>query len=345
MVNLSVIMSVYAEPLAWIRQSLESILNQTYRQFEFLIVNDNPDYLELKKALDKYAELDSRIKIISNNENVGLTKSLNRALEVAKGVYIARMDADDYSLPSRFEKQINYLETHPDVVMVGCYAQIMNEKGKISGEMHTGEDYEYLKAMIPFSQPVYHPAMMYKRVINGNPVKYDEKMRASQDYELCCRLISFPITNIPEYLLYYRCSRKQMTKVYRGKYLELEAPIRKRVLLDFYEGISEEDTDAYIKMYYGQKVSQREIDKIETFITNLYKSNKDSNENIKYVITYILIIYAKFLSKNGNLPQTINRFVKVNKCLNNNFYVSTFRYGFSKIANKIRYRFSHVQLG
>ena len=101
MVAISVVMSVYNEPVDWIRQSIDSILNQTFRYFEFIIINDNPEGISQKKMLKDFAAKDNRIKIIENEENKGLTKSLNIGISKATGKYIARMDADDISMPDR----------------------------------------------------------------------------------------------------------------------------------------------------------------------------------------------------------------------------------------------------
>lgn len=113
----SVLMSVYGEPLEWLREAVGSILQQTYTDFEFIIVNDNPEREELDGFLRESATGDRRIHIIRNPENIGLTKSLNIGLRECRGRYVARMDADDVSHSTRFEKQVAYMDAHPDVVV------------------------------------------------------------------------------------------------------------------------------------------------------------------------------------------------------------------------------------
>lgn len=119
MPQISVIMSVYKEPLDWMAQSIDSILNQIYSDFEFLIVDDNPTDDKLIYFLNDYQKKDSRIKIIVNEQNVGLTKSLNIAIKQAQGKYIARMDADDISCKNRFQVQYDYMEQHLEVDEIG----------------------------------------------------------------------------------------------------------------------------------------------------------------------------------------------------------------------------------
>ena len=99
--KVSVIMSTYKEPIEWIQQSVDSILNQTYKNLEFIIIVDNPEYAELVSLLNDYADSDDRISVVVNNNNIGLVKSLNKALSFCTGEYVARMDADDISLPER----------------------------------------------------------------------------------------------------------------------------------------------------------------------------------------------------------------------------------------------------
>ena len=100
----SVIMSVYNEPAEWIMLAIDSVLHQTYRDVEFIIVCDNPDNDSICNLLSNYMDNDTRIVLILNKTNIGLTRSLNVALHKCKGKYIARMDADDISFPNRFEK-------------------------------------------------------------------------------------------------------------------------------------------------------------------------------------------------------------------------------------------------
>ena len=116
---ISVIMSTYHEPLEYVEKSVDSILCQTYGDFEFIISVDDPENRKLIDFLKNKADGDSRIKIIVNEKNIGLPKTLNNAIAVAKGDYIARMDADDISLPDRFECQLKLIE-EKNLDLVGC---------------------------------------------------------------------------------------------------------------------------------------------------------------------------------------------------------------------------------
>lgn len=119
--SVSVVMSIYNEQESWLKMSIDSILHQTYSNFEFIIVNDNPQRTLNRNLIEHYQKLDERIVYIENHVNIGLTKSLNLAIAVAKGDYIARMDADDYSFPTRLEKQITFLSKNCDIIAVGTW--------------------------------------------------------------------------------------------------------------------------------------------------------------------------------------------------------------------------------
>ena len=125
---ISVVMSNYNTPINYLKESIDSVLNQTYSNFEFIIIDDGStdDSLKFIKSYD-----DPRIKLIVNEENIGLTKSLNKGLKAAQGEFIARMDSDDICYPERFEKQIEYMRKHPDTTVCGTWPNILDENGNI----------------------------------------------------------------------------------------------------------------------------------------------------------------------------------------------------------------------
>ena len=207
-------MSVFKEPLPWIKQSIDSILNQTYQDFEFIIVDDNPDDSNLLATLHEYAKKDARIQIIENSENIGLTKSLNKALRVAKGTYIARMDADDISEIERFSIQAEYLDVHKEVSL--CHTNYYSF-GEYEGQKelyYSGEVKEFQNLLV-WTNPIAHPTVMFRsELLNLRTPFYDEHYRSAQDYELWTFLtlkgVQFAYINQP--LLRYRISNTQITR-------------------------------------------------------------------------------------------------------------------------------------
>ena len=123
-------MSCYNEEEVYLTQAIESILDQDYVDFEFIIIMDNPDNQSLLDIVKKYVSVDKRIIVIRNERNIGLANSLNKGIEMATGEYVARMDADDISLPSRLKRQVSYLDNNPKCMMTcGNFIKI-DENGR-----------------------------------------------------------------------------------------------------------------------------------------------------------------------------------------------------------------------
>jgi glycosyltransferase involved in cell wall biosynthesis len=218
-------MSVYSEPLDWLSQSIDSILNQTFSDFEFIIINDNPEYKEGKDLLCEYQKKDKRIKLIFNELNIGLTKSLNKGLAIANGEYIARMDADDVSLPERFGKQLALFKCHQEVDICGSNARLIGEKkGIIKCPQNTDQIYFFL------GNCIVHSTVMMKREVAD--LKYNESCWAAQDFELWFRAqqSGFTFYNIQEVLLLYRINANQITNKSKGKQGQVSTMVRRKSL-------------------------------------------------------------------------------------------------------------------
>ncbi|MDE6717326.1 MAG: glycosyltransferase [Muribaculaceae bacterium] len=232
--SVSILMSVYKEPLEWIGVSIESILNQTFTDFEFIIVNDNPESKELNVFLKSYSEKDKRIRIIRNETNSGLTKSLNNGLDASTGKYIARMDADDFSLPDRLEFQVRYMEENPDVIASSALAHSWDGEKK-KDAIFRPTSHKDIESYIYTSSPFIHPLLIVRsEVLKSYGIRYDESYKVSQDYKLAADLFKIGnITNLDKYLLLYRESQNQISKA-KGN-LQVEAGRRvRRELIDYY---------------------------------------------------------------------------------------------------------------
>lgn len=210
----SVLMSVYNEPEEWLCEAIDSILNQSFSDFEFIIINDNPRRVEHRQVLEDYRNKDSRIILINNLENIGLTKSLNIGLSIAKGRYIARMDADDISLPARFEKQVMVMENNPNLGIVGCWVRHFGKRDKVEKKFEYNED---IKEHMFFSSPFDHPAtMMRNALLKKFCIKYDEKLRYAQDQKLWFELSKVSeFYNVPEVLFQHRSNYLQVSLLHR----------------------------------------------------------------------------------------------------------------------------------
>lgn len=218
--KVSVIMPVYNGE-RFLRESIESVLNQSFPDFEFIIINDGSRDNSLN-IIKEYAEKDSRIKII-DQENTGIVGALNNALKISKGEFIARMDADDISEKERLEKQYDFLQKEK-AYLCGTWAKIIDENGRETGQKFNYPKKKWLqnKFYLIRGNPFIHPSVMFRRKI------YDEKKdnnndlyqnyKHIEDYELWTRIIpKYKSINIQEYLLKYRIHQNQITKKFNLK--------------------------------------------------------------------------------------------------------------------------------
>ncbi|GBF36625.1 glycosyltransferase family 2 protein [Methanofervidicoccus abyssi] len=212
--KISVIMATYREPEEYLRKSIESILNQTFEDFEFIIVLDDPNNERNEKIIKEYSEKDKRIVFLKNKKNLGRGASRNRAIDIAKGKYVAIMDADDIALPQRLEKQFNYLEENEDIDLLFTWAYWIDERDNIIGSFKP-ERYKIKNIKNYFFREhlLVHPSMMIKTRILKR-LKYNENLSSSEDYDLWVRCIlnnhNFDI--IEKFLLKRRLVRENIEK-------------------------------------------------------------------------------------------------------------------------------------
>jgi len=196
----------------YVAKAIDSILNQTYSNFELIVIDDcSTD--GTKHILKSYS--DSRIKIIEKPINTGYVESLNLAIGVAKGSYIARMDADDISVPHRFEKQISYLEMNPEVSVVGARILMINEDEKVIGQWQNDSQNIHrnqIRKTMPYRNCICHPSVLIRHAIFDN-FKYDINQYGSEDWDLWLDLLrsNYIIGKIDEVLLYYRVTGKSVS--------------------------------------------------------------------------------------------------------------------------------------
>jgi glycosyltransferase involved in cell wall biosynthesis len=196
----SVVMPAYNSEKT-IGRAIESILNQTYTNFEFIIVDDGSTdrTLEIIKC---YAKRDKRIIVLNNEKNMKIVYSLNKGIEKARGEYIARMDSDDFSFPNRFEKQIKFLGKNPDVGVVGSNI-LLSKNGKIFVERKYSPKDAVLRKKIFFQSPFAHPSTMILKSALEN-YKYNERWIYIEDQDLWFKIgRKWKFANISEPLLKY----------------------------------------------------------------------------------------------------------------------------------------------
>lgn len=224
--KISVIMSVY-NGLPHLKDAVKSILDQTYTNFEFIIIDDASEDGTWKYLQDLQ---DKRIRLLRNKKNLGLARSLNIALRQAQGDFIARMDADDISIDSRLEKQLNFLETNKEIDLCGSWVNLIDEKGKIVGEKKYPTNPEDIKKKLPLYNPIIHPSVMARRSFFDRLNGYREEYDGAEDYELLMRgKETFKYANLPQDLLLLRLSSSRRSIKSMSKMDKLDLKIK----LDF----------------------------------------------------------------------------------------------------------------
>jgi glycosyltransferase involved in cell wall biosynthesis len=215
MPKVTVLMAVYHGE-RYIREAVESILCQTFRDFQFLIINDGStdNTRDLILSYD-----DPRIVLVDNEHNVGQTRSLNRGLDLAAGELIARQDADDISEPERLAKQVAFLDRHPEVALLGTWYKEIDLHGTVVGDRKLPCNTTDIRWSLLFFCPFVHSsAMLRKSVVSKQIGFYKEALACSQDYELWHRIARrFPVANLPEPLVRLRTTPWSMTATYGDK--------------------------------------------------------------------------------------------------------------------------------
>jgi glycosyltransferase involved in cell wall biosynthesis len=224
---ISVIMAV-KDGQKYIRQAIDSVLGQTCGDFEFIIIDDGSTdgSLQLIENFD-----DSRITLIKNQNHLGLSKSLNAGLYAARGEYIARMDADDICLPERFEKQIRFLDQHPQIAVLGTGIKLIDEQGKTIQDVHLPIDSDLIKWQLCFINPIAHPSVMMRGAAVKQVGGYDPELIRSQDYDLWWRLSAkYQLANLPDILVLLRQHSRQVSNANRSEQFEFGLKINQKNL-------------------------------------------------------------------------------------------------------------------
>lgn len=198
--RVTVLMSVY-NGRAYLAEAVRSILDQTFDDFEFLIIDDGSTE-PVEEIVSTFS--DPRIRFVSQ-ENIGLTRALNRGLALARGEYVARMDADDFSVPTRLESQVKEMATNENMDLVGCFFDVVDNRGALIERKEPFVDPVYRLWRLQFHNNYGHGSVMLRKKAVIEAGMYDESLRYAQDYGLWSRLSTKSNTRIiPEALYRYR---------------------------------------------------------------------------------------------------------------------------------------------
>ncbi len=269
--KVSVLTSVY-KSAALIRPAIESVLGQTFTDFEWIIINDaTPD--KSIEIIESYK--DPRIKIIDNSDNLGLAASLNKGLAVCKGKYIIRMDTDDVCYLNRFETQVRFMDANPKITVAGSW---VNLTGDWSGIWKTPTTHEEIKCKLLLNSAIAHPSVILRKSeLQKYNLQYNEQLKKIQDYDLWVRAIAkVRFANIPKVLMDYRIdiAAKSADVVKRSN--EIIYSIRKRQLKNLGIEVTENEANNlhFVSANLLKKVDYKVIGKLFTLILKANKSKK-----------------------------------------------------------------------
>lgn len=271
---ISVIMGVHNEKDEYLLLAVDSILKQTYKDLEFIIIDDHSDE-HCESLLNEIATKDARIRLYRNETNLGLTKSLNRGLELAEGEYIARMDADDFSTADRFEKQMAYLNCHPDIdILGGGVVSFGNETVFMSPAF--GYTNEEAQCDLFFQSTLCHPSVMMRRsFLDKYNLTYDENVKKGQDYDMWERCsVHGHLAVMDDVILYYRTHAAQITSTNRGDQDGTAKMVRTRRLHRLGLNPSEQDYKCHLMLLglVDRSISCKEV---EDWMNKVLEANKE----------------------------------------------------------------------
>lgn len=301
---ISVILPAYNAEL-YIKEAIDSVLAQTFTNFELIILNDG--------STDKTEEIilsyqDSRIVYVKNEQNLGLIGTLNKGMALAKGKYIARMDADDICLPERFAKQVNFLEEHPDYIICGTAAYRFFNNLTDKKAFYVPINDENIRVRLFFNTGFIHPSVMFRtETIRTHNLSFNDNYKYAEDYYFWMDLLKYGKGfNLKEKLLYYRVVATSQTAVGNSnieKRKEIIGNIHRRYFRDYH--ILVDDKEIELNFYLTNIVRMKKLDLkqfdfvyIEAFLSKIISTLKTSgiNHNIIYKEigrVYFALIYTK----------------------------------------------------
>ena len=248
--RISVVMPVYnAEK--YLSDAISSILQQTFNDFELIVIDDGSNDRS-PGIIEAFAKKDRRL-VVHRQKNSGLIASLNRACSLARGTFIARMDADDVSLPYRFERQVDFLEKHPDIGLLGTWIQDIGPAGQPGPIWPLPTTPDSIRWFLMFGNCIAHPSIMARReLIQG--LRYRNEARHVEDYDLWIRMSAVSrLANLPEVLLKYRVVGQSVSSRNLSEQQEQATRLRSRLRTDVLNssdaGVEIVTKDLLLKLY------------------------------------------------------------------------------------------------
>ena len=303
---ISVLMPVYNSE-KYLVEAIESILNQTYSNFELIISYDQSEDNSYK-IIEDFKSKDSRI-IVSNGKRRGIINALNDSLKLAKGEYLARMDSDDISLPTRFEKQINFMKANPLIGVCGTWIEVFGNSNK-NYVLRYPESDKLLKLKLLFSVSFAHPSVLIKHeLIKKHGLKYHQDFETIEDYKFWLDLSKH--TNfgvVPEVLLKYRHLESSLSKTATrdfSKRYEAHKKVFSEILAKLKIVNDEKENKLHFTIGLNERIAKENIDLgfLNQYLSKLIKANTEINlfdkESLRWLMTkkFLAVVFSKFKKK------------------------------------------------
>lgn len=292
--KISLIMSVYNGE-DYLAEAIESVINQTFTDWELIVINDcSTD--STGEILSGYAAQDSRVKVHTNEVNLRLPSSLNKALSLAEGKYIARMDADDICLPDRLEKQYDFMEKNPEIALSSCRFMTLKNGVISSGGCGGKNDADSIKTLLLVTNPILHPGIIAKAQVIKE-LGYDKTFTCTEDMELWTRFImsGHKVEILSEYLMIYRLHDKQITETTLEKQRCEVVSIQRNYLAKLLAPMSEEQEKFYVNgIYFRKNTDVNKFCEFYRWIKSINAKTKTiDKESLNYALFEILAEYKR----------------------------------------------------
>lgn len=327
---LSVTMPIYNTNPVYLRQSVDSILNQTFTDFEFLILNDSPQNTTLDQIIADYS--DPRIRYFKNDKSLGIADGHNFLLDQAKGKYIALMDHDDISAPERFQKQVTFMETHPEIGICGTACRRFGRLFKNGAVFNPTEDAR-IRALLFFRCPILHPSTIIRRsILTENHIRWDNRFISVNDRKLYFDCAGHTqLHNLPDILYLYRLSSGMTSKTQKDKIRNEQQKLRSLFLNHLGIQFTSKQTDIlnnYVLKGRCRIQKKQTLIDIEEVLSLLAEANQISgfapDADFRQICAKYLVkrcknalFYGRINSWNilnqTNLPVKIPRWMKIQK--------------------------------
>jgi len=282
--KVTVILAVYNSE-KYLKESIDSILNQTFKDFELLIINDGSTDSS-SDIIKSYT--DNRI-IVVNQTNQGLAASLNKSIELSRGEYIARMDHDDISCLERLETQVSFMDRHPEIGVCGAWADLINNEGEKIGKATYPLYHDQMETFLLFNSPLCHPSVILrKEVLIANNLKYN--LIKTEDFDLWIRLVKVTkFANIPKTLIKYRFGVGYTAVRYKNECDKcFEELVNKQVLRLMPEASKEDLRTHYSVADFHYQPDKEFLLLVVSWLDRIRQANKKNNLYKQEALDFVL---------------------------------------------------------